>query len=215
MLHYLPGCDVRTNHSQAVEKMERYMEAQGAHVERCCRTKEKFLVPGDTIVNNCTMCDLILRETHPDNEGHSLYEFVLQDEKFPWNDHSGKKIIVQDCWRTRENLALQKAIRECLARMNYTVIEMENNFDKADFCGVWRNNTPAKICIEVAPKTFSAIIENHIRIMPVEKQVEMMKEQVSRYGNEDVLVYCNGCEKGLKLGGGNPIHMIELLARGL
>lgn len=215
MLHYLPGCDVRTNHGLAVEKMERYMEAQGAFIDKCCRVKKRLLEEGDVIVNNCTMCDMILRETHPDNECQSLYEFVLQDENFPWKDHSGETIAVQDCWRTRGNNALQKAIRECLARMNYTVIEMENNFAKADFCGVWRNNAPAKICIEVAPKTFSAIIENHIRILPVEKQVEMMREQVSRYGNEDVLVYCNGCEKGLKIGGGKPIHMIELLAQGL
>ena len=28
----------------------------------------------------------------------------------------------------------------------------------------------------------------------------------------DVLVYCNGCERGIKMGGGKPMHIVELLA---
>ena len=34
-------------------------------------------------------------------------------------------------------------------------------------------------------------------------------------GTEEVAVYCNGCERGILLGGGKPVHMIELLASGL
>jgi hypothetical protein len=30
-----------------------------------------------------------------------------------------------------------------------------------------------------------------------------------------VIVYCNGCEKGIKAGGGKPVHIVELLAEGL
>ncbi|MFV0395705.1 MAG: hypothetical protein ACK5LC_15180 [Coprobacillaceae bacterium] len=215
MLHYLPGCDVRKNHSKAVLKMETYMKNQNASIERCCRVKNKFLFDGDTIIQNCTLCDLILKETHPDNTCLSLYEYVLEDENFPWVNHKGEKITIQDCWRTKDNLTLQKAIRKCLLKMNFTIMEMEENYDKTKFCGVWLNNEPAKDCIEVAPKTFSNILEKHTNLLPQEEQVKSMHNWVSKYTTKQIAVYCNGCEKGVRLGGGNPIHMIELLAEGL
>lgn len=111
MLHYMPGCDVSKNHAKAVGKLERYMVEHDAKIDSCCRVKEKFLSPEDMIVNNCTMCAMILHETHGDNGCLSLYEFVLQDDDFPWVEHQGQTIVVQDCWRSRDNLAMQKAIR--------------------------------------------------------------------------------------------------------
>ena len=35
MLHYLPGCDVRKNHPQAIEKLTTYMKNQGAIIDWC------------------------------------------------------------------------------------------------------------------------------------------------------------------------------------
>ena len=50
--------------------------------------------------------------------------------------------------------------------------------------------------------------------LPAKVQEEKMKEWVKRY-TSDVLVYCNGCERGLKIGGIQPIHIVELLAENL
>lgn len=215
MIHYLPGCDVQKNHPKAVSKMKNYMKKKEIIIEPCCRVKNKFLESGDTIINNCTLCNLVLTETHPDNQCFSLYEYVLKDKYFPWVDHRGKEITVQDCWRTRDNLALQNAVRQCLINMNITIIEMESNYNKTKFCGVWLNNSPAKDYVEVAPNTFRDIIKNHTNLLPFEEQTKRMKKWVSQYKTEQVLVYCNGCERGIKLGEGQPIHMIELLAEGL
>lgn len=42
----------------------------------------------------------------------------------------------------------------------------------------------------------------------------MAKEEkrVEQYETEQMAIYCNGCEKGSKDGGGHPIHMIELIS---
>ena len=52
MLHYLPGCDVRKNHPEAIDKLQHYMENQGIIIDRCCRVKDKFLKATDTIIHN-------------------------------------------------------------------------------------------------------------------------------------------------------------------
>ena len=92
---------------------------------------------------------------------------------------------------------------------------MAENYDKTKYCGVWLNNSPAKDCIEVAPQTFSRIIKNDIHLLSLEKQKEQMINWVKQYTTKQILVYCNGCERGVKLGGKQPLHMIELLAEGL
>lgn len=215
MLHYLPGCDVRKNHREAMSKIQKYMECQGAVIESCCRVKESFLNEGDRIVQNCTLCQLILKETHPNNECLSLYEYVLMDKDFPWTNHAGEEIIVQDCWRTRDNRSIQDAIRQCLLKMNYTIIEMDENYSQTKYCGVWLNNPPVQECVDVAPTTFEAIIKNDLHLLSEEKQIQKMKDWVQHYPMNQILVYCNGCERGIKLGGMQPIHMVELIASGL
>ena len=77
MLHYLPGCDVRNNHPKEIEKLTAYMKRQNAIIDVCCRVKEKFLDEGDIIIQNCTLCELLLKESHCDNECLSIYEYIL------------------------------------------------------------------------------------------------------------------------------------------
>ena len=62
MIHYLPGCDVRKNHPQAIRKIEKYMKEKGAVIDKCCRTKEKLLEKEDIMISNCTMCSLVIKE---------------------------------------------------------------------------------------------------------------------------------------------------------
>ena len=215
MIHYLPGCDVRKNHPEAIRRIERYMSNHDVVIDQCCRVNKQFLNNGDTIINNCTLCTLILNETHPDNRILSLYEYILEDQDFPWINHQGEQITVQDCWRTRDNLPLQKAIRKCLKKMNYTIVEMAENFSQTKYCGVWLYNQPTKDCFEIAPFTLQYIMDNHIKILPEHNQIELMKKWVNQYQTKQILVYCNGCEKGIHIGGKTPTHIVELIAEGL
>lgn len=215
MLHYLPGCDVRKNHREAIEKIIDYMKKQGAYIDICCRTNQKFLNEGDIIVQNCTLCELLMKETHPKNECLSLYEYVLNDEHFPWKNHHGEKITIQDCLRVKNNRSLQVAIRKCLEKMNYMIVEMDANYDQTTFDGVWIYSLPMQNCIDTAPKTMQNLIDNYIEIIDEDEKKRRMQDWVKKYETQQVLVYCNGCENGLKIGGIKPIHLVELIAEGL
>ena len=215
MLHYLPGCDVRNNHPKAIEKLTEYMKRQGAFVDKCCRTSEKLLGGGDMIVQNCTLCELLLKETHPDNPCLSTYEYVLRDGTFPWVSHRNEMITLQDCLRTKDNLAMQKAVRECLRKMDFIVVELEENYDRTRFDGMWIYGKPMQNCIDTAPAVMKYIMDNYTEILPEEEKIRRMKEWVKQYRTDRVIVYCNGCEKGIKAGGGKPVHIVELLAEGL
>ena len=214
MLHYLLGCDVRKNHEQAIQKITKYMQEQGAIIDKCCRSKDDFLKEGDILVQNCTLCQLLIKEKYPDVKCMSLYEYILQDKHFPWSNHQGEIISIQDCLRTKDHRVFQESIRKCLQKMNYTIIELEDAFEKTTFDGVWIYNEPLDICKEIAPQTMQRLKEHYIELLPQNIQEKKMKEWVKHYKN-NILVYCNGCEKGLKIGGIEPIHLVELLAENL
>ena len=215
MLHYLPGCDVRKNHPEAIKKLTIYMKNQGAQEEVCCRSKEKLLNKDDVMVNNCTLCDIILREMYPDNKIISTYEYVLNDPNFPWIDHHGQEITIQDCLRTKDNKAMLDAIRECLKKMNFKIIELDENYEKTNFDGVWIYNKPMQICLDLAPKAINKIMDNYYEELDEYQQTKRMEQHIQQYPSDLVLTYCNGCERGLKRGGISPVHLVELISEGL
>lgn len=215
MMHYLPGCDVRKNHPLAMEKLTAYMRSHGAIIDTCCRTRETLMQPGDVMIQNCTMCDLIIRETHPQNTCMSLYEYILQDSRFPFVSHAGERIVVQDCLRTRHQYALQEAVRACLKKMHFEIVEMPEHHEKTCFDGIFWYTKPPQICLEVAPHTMGKLVSEHLEMLREDEQVARMQQWVQPYRDQLMLVYCNACEKGIRLGGGHPVHLVELLAEGL
>ena len=62
--------------------------------------------------------------------------------------------------------------------------------------------------------TFAKLEEQRELLSP-EAQKEKMEARVKLYTTEKVAVYCNGCEKGLLIGGIRPVHLIELIAKEL
>lgn len=210
MIYYLPGCDVRKNHLEAVEKMSEYMIKKDIHILECCRTELDNIKEEDTVIHNCTLCGLILKERLKDVEIISLYEYCLKDKEFKWPQYSSLHLTIQDCIRMIDNNHLQKAIRECCYRMNIQVVEMDENFEKTRYCGVWLNNPADPLCKELAPQAFSHL-EKYRYIQSQEQQILDMQKWNHQYQTEYVLVYCNGCERGIKLGGGNPVHIIDLI----
>lgn len=214
MIHYLPGCDVRKNHPEAVQKMSEYMMMKNIHILECCRTDLSKVQSGDIIIHNCTLCGLILNERLKNVKVMSVYEYCLQDKDFQWPDYSSWNLTIQDCIRTVDNRQLQDAIRKCCQHMNIHLLEINENFEKTRYCGVWLNNPADTLCKELAPQAFHAL-EKYRCIKSKEQQILDMQKWNQQYLTKNVIVYCNGCEKGMKLGDGKPIHMIELLTKEL
>lgn len=72
--------------------------------------------PGSTMVSICHNCSAIFEERHPEIHCESIWKLILSDEKFQYPNHGGEPITVQDCWRSKENVAEQDAVREILRR---------------------------------------------------------------------------------------------------
>ena len=66
------------------------------------------------------------------------------DETFPYPNHHGEAVTVQDCWRSKENAAEQEAVRKLLRRMNFEVVELEENRERTKFCGYSCKTTARK-----------------------------------------------------------------------
>lgn len=213
MKYYIPGCDVRRRHPDEVHKMEMWMNSHGIETAACCRKDLSFLKDGDMIIENCTLCELMLKERVPHIPFMSLYEF-LDGIDFEWPDYHGMAVTLQDCRRVQENKALHEAVRNIMRKMNIQIIEMEENREKSQYCGVWYNNPPATDCVQLAPVTFAKLEEQRELLSP-EAQKEKMEARVKLYTTEKVAVYCNGCEKGLLIGGIRPVHLIELITKEL
>ncbi len=215
MIYYLPGCDVAANHPEAIARLRAYLLSQeGVREAPCCRRDLGVLEPGDTVVQNCTLCQLMLAERVPEVTVTSLYEHVLADGSFPWPDFSGRTVALQDCFRTRRDARLQDAVRACLTRMGMAFLEMPERRESSRFCGVWLMNPAAKDCPPLAPRTF-AELDRVREVLPARDQEERMRAWAEGYPTDEVAVYCNGCERGVRMGGKRPLHMVELLAAGM
>ena len=213
MLYYLPGCGTNRNHTAAGRKLVDYMRARGAKLSKCCKLDVGYYRDGDAVVQNCTQCSFMLKERCPQVTVTSLYEFVLSDPDFRWADFGGKRMTLQDCFRMRDDAPFHEAVRQCLKKMNVDVVELEENRADAKFCGVWLHEPADPRCAAVAPKSFKAL-EAHRKLWSEEEKKAAMRDRVRRCTTDEVVVYCNGCERGLRIGEGRPVHLLELLAAG-
>lgn len=171
---------------------------------------EKFPA-GSTMISICHNCSAIAEESRPEIFRQSIWEFILEDKTFKFPNHNGEKITLQDCWRAKGNHAEQLAVREILRRMNFEIIELEENFDKSNFCGYSLYQPQAARNAKLAPKRF---VENAVGFFQEHTQEEkenLMREHCAKITTEKVVAYCHYCARGLKLGGKTTLHLVELL----
>ena len=96
--------------------------------------------------------------------------------------------------------------------MNIKAVEIEENFEKTKFCGIWNLSEVTPLNMKTAPRLFKEIGEKYSTVLSEEDKLKKMNEQVARHKTERILVYCNTCESGLKLGEGKPVHLAELIS---
>ena len=167
--------------------------------------------PGDHVYSLCHNCNNIIEETHPGTLVHSLWELVDADPAFQFPDHSELEVTVQDCWRSKDRSAEQKAVRSLLNKMKIKWHEADKNHDETDFCGnsLYRPQPPRNP--KLAPNHYVAGTEGLFLPHTEEEQKRIMEEYCSRYRTETVICYCHYCLEGLLSGGKNGIHIASLL----
>ena len=210
MYTYFPSCNLTKASRESSLKMRRYLKER-MPVEGCCLYYQKTFNLDDIGLIVCQACREHLQEKIPEDKLMSLWEYLDTLEDFPWPDYKGKVMTLQDCWRDRNHPEVHEAVRHLLKRMNIGIVEIANNRENANFCGTLHMVPQLKENI----KRMEANGEMKISKMPESDQAAFMAEQVAKYTIPEVVCYCNRCVKGIELGGGKAIHLMDLVARDL
>ena len=216
MIWYLPSCKYQAGHSASSARIRRWLSGrEGIRIAGCCRTSQELFCPGDTVLTNCTSCTAITNEVSPWVREMSIYEFLLEQPDFVWPDYGGERITVQDCYRSIHKPHMMAAVRECLHRMHMVPVELAENLEKTRFDGVFQFTPVARNNLSIAPKFFGKLQEEYIEVIPPEQQHARMEAWVRQYTTERTVAYCNACLKGIGIGGGNGVHLLDLITRDL
>lgn len=211
---YFPGCKYTSHNPEGAEKLKEYLSRRFGIVSLgCCSVDHVRPRDGDTVVYQCPTCGLILSESARYGALRSVYEILDADEQFPWPDHSGWAVTLQDCWRVRENPGYLDAVRSVLARMNVRPLELSERREKADFCGATLYRVPSPRYETLAP--ISLVKKACFSPADPDEQQRRMTEHGKRYQSQDVLCYCTGCLEGIAMGGHHPVHLLDVITDAL
>ncbi len=144
-------------------------------------------------------------------ELRSVWELILSDETFPYPDYHGQSVTIQDCWRTRDRVEEQDAVRALLKKMNFHVCELPQNRIETEFCGASLYRPTSKKNLELAPRRFIENAQGKFIPHSEEEQRALMREYCKRFSTDKVVGYCKHCVEGLEWGGVNVQHLGSLL----
>ncbi len=234
--YYIASCVFTAQFPERSQKIRNYIEERwGFKTVRCCvprykiRQFEEKMPEGvlrdewaslpdsgvfrisDHVYSLCHNCNNIIGERHPGVKVRSLWELIDRDDSFPFPDHSGMQVTVQDCWRSRDRQAEQDAVRSILDKMHIRWTEAPRNHQDTDFCGnsLYRLQPPRNP--KLAPKHYVRDAKGLFLPHTEEEQNEIMREYCSQLATDTVICYCHYCLEGLKNGGKDGRHLAELL----
>lgn len=203
---YFPSCNF-TKMAPAAAKAIRSYLAEKMQVAGCCRVDKLAYEEGLTGLYFCQACRETLENRVPGKyQLKNLFEYLVDDKDFPWPDYSGLTATVQDCWRDRNHPEIHEAVRTALAKMKVRVIEMEENREKAVYCGNihFEPHKPENILLMEQYK------DKPLVLAPEEVQKKLFEEQAEKYPCDNVITYCNRCTLCIRTVGVNGIHLMEL-----
>lgn len=232
---YIASCVFTREYPEISMKIQDYLTKNfNIPVMRCCVPKYKLkeftnsmpdwlqnhwdntpdfldITPNQTIIYVCHNCSAIFEEYRPNIKRISLWEFILNDKNFKFSNHNNEKISLQDCWRSHDNYTEQKSVRTLLKKMNINIVELENNYEKTNFCGdsLYKPAPPRNL--KLATNRFVKNANGKFIPHSIEEREELMKKYCSKITTEKVIAYCHYCVNGLKLGKKQGIHLAELL----
>lgn len=166
---------------------------------------------GDRVYSLCHNCNNIIEEMHPGVSVHSLWELIDQDESFPLPDYSGLTVTIQDCWRAKDRIAEQNAVRNLLKKMNIRYVEASEHHDSTEFCGMslYRPQPPRNP--KLAPKHYVDQASGKFIPHPLEEQIMIMQDYCRQFTTKTVVCYCHYCLEGLLAGSIDGRHIADLI----
>ena len=203
---YFPSCNFTKMAPTAAKAIRSYL-AEKMQVAGCCRVDKLAYEEELTGLYFCQACRETLENRVPGKyQLKNLFEYLVDDKDFPWPDYSGLIATVQDCWRDRNHPEIHETVRTALAKMKVRVIEMEENREKAVYCGNihFEPHKPENILLMEQYK------DKPLVLAPEEVQKKLFEEQAEKYPCDNVITYCNRCTLCIRTVGVNGIHLMEL-----
>ncbi|WP_322199315.1 hypothetical protein [Acutalibacter intestini] len=203
---FFPSCNFTKASPEAANKLRSYLLEQ-MPVAGCCRIDKKQYPIGDTALYFCQACRETMEERLPQLRPENLFVWLAGRTDFPWPDYRGLQVSIQDCWRDREHPEIWGAVRRLLAKMGVEVWEIQENRERSTFCGNlhFEPQSPENTA------RLAAYRNQPLYELPEPEQQALMREQAEKHQGRRVLCYCNRCTAGIRLGGGRPVHLMELV----
>ena len=203
---YFPSCNFTKASPQAAKKLRDWLKEQ-MPVAGCCRVDKRGYPAGSRALYLCQACREVIEVRFPELVPENLLVWLDREEKFPLPDYSGLAVSIQDCWRDREHPEIWGAVRRLLAKMGVEVWEIQENRERSTFCGNlhFEPQSPENTA------RLAAYPNQPLYELPEPEQQALMREQAEKHQGRRVLCYCNRCTAGIRLGGGRPVHLMELV----
>jgi len=206
---YFPACKVDAAFPEGAIALKKYLTARwGLEALECCRTDREKINSQVIAVVLCHTCAAILEESSQANSIEYVWSLIDQDEVFAFPDYGGERITLQDCTMAKAYPEVMENVRNILRKMNFEIVELHNNREQAQFCGLL--TTPVLAAnAALAPKRFGQKgIFNPLE--PKERKIYLEKH-VQQFKTERAVCYCKACHGALALGGAKVVHLLELL----
>ena len=209
---FFPSCKIKADFPAESEDVRRYLEEQhGVTTTGCCKPCRTQLTDADQAVVICNNCAAIVEESSAAPTLTYVWELIDQDTNFPFPDHSGMQVTVQDCWAARERRSMQEAIRSLLRKMNVTIVEQEEDFDKTRFHG----HALLAPCFPGNAKLIPRRYENGnspmFTPMTGEEQHAYFQRHAQKLPTEKAVCSCKYCRDGIDACGKTGVHILQLL----
>ena len=208
---FFPSCKAQASYPQASTQLHAYIKARYAiDPIGCCRVHHSKLGVDDTGLVVCNNCAAIIEESALGKHTF-VWSIIDQDPDFDFPDYKGEAITVQDCWIAVEKRDLQDTVRSLLKKMNFVVVEQEENYERTRFCGVNLLAPCTKSNAKLAPKRYVQNGAHMFTPCSKEEQVQRFQKHCQKITTERVACYCKFCTEAINMGGKQGRHLIELL----
>lgn len=204
---YFPSCNFTKDSPEAARRIREYLKEK-MPVAACCRVDKLDYPQGTAALYFCQACRETLESRAPGKFPlQNLFVYLLTQPDFPWPDYTGLTVALQDCWRDRSHPEIFAAVRQALQNMHVTVLEMPENREHSTFCG----NLHFTPRLPENQALLAQYGDTPLYQLPEDIQARLMREQVEKLPCPLAVTYCNRCKLGITMGGGQAVHLMELV----
>ena len=213
---FLPSCKIRRFCGPASKQLEAYInERMAVQTLGCCKvfcgSQQAKACEGDTALVVCNNCATFVEESSVVSEVRFVWELIDADPAFAFPDYRGQRMAVQDCWRAYEKRDVQEAVRSLMRKMNIEVVELPEHHEHTRFCGLDLLEPCSALEKRFAPQRYVVEGAGMYTPLPEDEQLERLRAHCAGIDAETVVCYCFSCLEGIRLGGKNAVHLIDLL----